>query len=410
MEKIKKYDNGLTLIVSEEPALSTSFAIMVGVGNINETDKTSGISHYIEHMNFKGTKKFTAFDISNKLEYLGSSFNAYTSAEVTCYYAQSLPENTEKTFEIFTDAVFNSIYPDEEAIKEKQVILEEIKMSEDTPDDVCRELVTEAYYGNNGYGRSILGNEKNVLSFTSSDVNSYVKAYYIAKNTVITFAGVITFEKAQEYVEKHVLPYITCGEKQPIPEHNVTNKKLALCKNKDIEQCHIYLTFPSNTFIDENKIASDIAINVLGGGMSSRLFMKVREELGLAYSVYAFSARYLDSGTLNIYAGVGNDKVGECYDAIKTVIDEAKKGISDEEFEKVRNSLKAGSLFSQERPSTKVQLFSKYYLLTGKLYDFKQRIKAIDDVKKSDVIDALNAISTLDMASAIVGKDVKPLI
>lgn len=410
MEKIKKYDNGLTLIVSEEPALSTSFAIMVGVGSINETEKNNGISHYIEHMSFKGTNKFTAFDISNKLEYLGSSFNAYTSTEVTCYYAHSLPENTEKTFEILSDAVFNSVYPDDEAVKEKEVILEEIKMSEDTPDDVCHELVAKAYYGNDGYGRSILGSEKNVLSFTNKDVIDYVKNNYVAENTVISFAGVISLDKADRLVSEYVLPFIKSGKKQALPKHNVENKKSSLSKNKDVEQSHICLSFPSHSVIDENKSASEIAVGVLGGGMSSRLFTKVREELGLAYSVYAFSSRYFDSGRLTVYAGVGNEKADVCFDAIKDVINSAKNGITDEEFEKVKNGLKASNMFSQERPSNKVQIFCKYYLLKGELYDYKEGINALNNVKKSQVIDVISQLDFKNMAAAIVGKDVKPLV
>lgn len=402
MEIIKKYKNGLTLIISKCNDLSNSFSIMVGAGSINEEENTNGISHYIEHMNFKGTENLTAFDISGKLEYLGSNFNAYTSTETTCYYAQSLPENTEKTFAIFSEAVFRSVYLDGEAKKEKDVILEEIKMSEDTPDDVCRELVSQAYYGNDGYGRSILGSEKNVTSFTKADVIKYLDENYVAENTVITFVGDITESQADELIQKYVMPYIRTGKKTPIPQHNVINKKLVLKKEKDIEQCHMFLSFPSHTFVDERKTVSDIAVNVLGGGMSSRLFMKVREEAGLAYSVYSFASRYRDSGTLNVYAAVGNEKINQAYDTILQTINEAKNGISDEEFEKVRNQLKAGSVFSQERQSTKVQLFGKYYLLTGELYDFDEKVKALDKITKSDVLDVIKNISVDDMASAFV--------
>ena len=409
MAKLKKYQNGLTLIVLEEQALSVTFAIMVGTGCVNETEKNNGISHYLEHVTFKGTKNLTAFDISNKLEFLGSNYNAYTGMDTTCYHAQALPENTEKTFAILADMVFNSIYPDDELAKEKGVIIEEINMSEDTPDDVCRELIANAYYGNDGYGRSILGSKENVLSFTKKDIENYLDDNYVASNMVITFGGKITMSEAENLVEKYVLPYVRTGVKKPVPAHNVINKKQFLCKNKDIEQSHLFLAFPSHNVLDENKIASDIAESVLGSGMSSRLFLKVREELGLAYSVYSLCSRYVDSGTLNIYAGVSNENADLCFNAIMETILEAQKGITDEEFEKVRNQLKAGTMFSLERPAVKVRLFSKYYLLTGELYDFDEKIKVIDTVTKAQVQDALNEINFNDMSSAIVGNGVKQL-
>ena len=409
MTHLKKYENGLSLIVLEEQALSVTFAIMVGAGCVNETEKNNGISHYIEHVNFKGTDKLTAFDISNKLEFLGSQYNAYTGMDVTCYHAQALPENTEKTFEIISNMVFNSTYLDEETAKEKGVIIEEINMSEDMPDDVCRELISQAYYGNDGYGRSILGSKENVLSFTKNDVLNYLNDNYVASNMVVTFGGKITLSEAEKLVEKYVLPFVKTGVKKPIPNHNVINKKQFLCKNKDIEQSHLFLAFPSHTLLDENKITSDIAESVLGSGMSSRLFLKVREELGLAYSVYSVCSRYYDSGTLNIYAGVSNENAELCFNAIIDTIKEAQKGISDEEFEKVRNQLKSGSLFSQERLGVKVRLFSKYYLLTGELYDFDEKIKVVDRVTKKEVQDALNELDFNNMSTAIVGNGVKPL-
>ncbi|MBO5712718.1 MAG: insulinase family protein [Clostridia bacterium] len=409
MAELKKYENGLSLIVLEEPALSVTFAIMVGTGCINETEKTNGISHYIEHVNFKGTKNLTSFDISNKLEFLGSQYNAYTSMDTTCYHAQALPENTEKTFAIMSDMVFNSTYLDEETAKEKGVIVEEINMSEDMPDDVCRELIANAYYGNDGYGRSILGTKENVLSFTKQDVLNYLNDNYVASNIVITFGGKITMSEAEKLVEKYVLPFVKTGAKKPVPKHNVENKKQFLCKNKEIEQSHLFLAFPSHNILDENKITSDIADSILGSGMSSRLFMKVREELGLAYSVYSMCARYVDTGTLNIYAGVSNENAELCFNAIMETILEAQKGITNDEFEKVRNQLKAGSMFSQERSAVKVRLYAKYYLLTGELYNFDEKIKIIDTITKDKVQDALNALDFKNMSTAIVGNGVKPL-
>ncbi len=410
MDTIKKYDNGLTLIVSEGGALSCSFAIMVGTGSVNETGKNNGISHYIEHMNFKGTDNYSFYDISEIMDTNGANFNAYTSMESTCYYAQTIKDSLERVFSLMSEMVFSSNYGDAEAEKEKDVIIEEINMSEDSPDDVCADLAALAYFGNDGYGRTILGSSENVSSFTKKDVLDYLKDYYVAENIVITFAGNITLKECETLVEKYVLPVIKVGKRAKTPEHNIVNRKQFLSKDKDIEQVHFCLNFPSLSYVDENRIRSEMAVNILGGGMSSRLFRKVREELGLAYSVYSYASRYSDAGVINICTGLNSGKVDVGFNAvIETIDDLVKNGITDAEFTKVRNSLKASTVFSLEKPSSKVQLFSKYYLMTGKLYNFEDRIKALESVTKKDVEEALKEFNKYDMSTAVVGRGVKPL-
>ncbi len=410
MDKIKKYSNNLTLIVSEGGAYSASFGIMIGTGCINENDKNNGISHYIEHMNFKGTKNYTSYDISNLMEKAGANFNAYTGVETTCFYAQTIAENLEKTFSIMSEATFSSIYLDEEAEKEKNVIIEEINMSEDTPDDVCFDLINKAYYGNDGYGRTILGTAKNVSSFTKNDVLDYLNENYVTENVVVIFAGNVTFEQAEKLVEKYILPIIKEGKKAQAPKHNIENKKQFLHKCKDVEQVHFCLAFPSLSYVDNDRIKSEMAVGVLGGGMSSRLFRKIREELGLAYSVYSYSSRYKDTGTVNIYAGVNSDRIDDAFNGVLEVLEDFKKqGISNDEFEKIKNQLKSSSVFVMEKPSSKVQLFSKYYLMTGKLYDFNERLSFIDSIKKEEIEERAFDFDINNMSTAIVGRKVKPL-
>ena len=410
MDKIKRYKNGLTLIVSEGGAISTSFAIMVGVGSINEEDSNNGISHYIEHMNFKGTDKYSSYDITNILDNTGASYNAYTSNETTCYYAHTIKDNLETSFSVMSNAVLRSIYKDEEAVKEKSVIIEEINMSEDTPDDVCLDLSSVAFFGNDGYGRTILGSIKNVESFTKNDVLSYLDKFYTAENMVIVFAGNVTLEEGDKLVEKYVLPYVRENKTALIPTHNIENKKQFLAKNKDIEQTHFCLSFPSISYVSNDKIKSEMAVSILGGSMSSRLFRKIREELGLAYSVYAFASRFKDVGTINIYAGVNQEKAVDGFNAIIDLIkDINKNGITNEEFIKVKNQLKSSTIFTTEKPASKAQILAKYYLMTGKLYDFDERIKDIDKVTINDVQQYIKEFDPYNMSTAIVGKKVNPL-
>lgn len=410
MDMIKTYENGLTLIVSEGGAMSASFSITIGTGSVNETKENNGISHYAEHMSFKGTDKYSASEISETLEACGASFNAYTGSETTCFYAQTIKENLETVFSVMADGVFKSVYPENEAEKEKRVIIEEISMCEDTPDDVCFDLSNAAYFGNDGYGQTILGPSENVLKFTRSDVEKYLGDFYVSENTVVAFAGNVTEKEAEYLTEKYVLPFVKEGKVTNAPAHNTVNLKRNLKKDKDIEQTHFCIMFPSPSFLDCDRLASEMATSVLGGGMSSRLFRRVREELGLAYSVYAFASRSKDVGTASVYAGVNSDSAENAYFSVLETISEVRKsGISEAEFLKAKSQLKSSTVFSLERPSVKTQLFSKHYLLTGGLYDVEERMRALDKVTKSEVEKAFEYFNVNDISTAIVGKNVRPL-
>ena len=410
MVKHKIYQNGLTLIVCEGGAISCSFSIMIGTGSVNETDKTNGISHYIEHMNFKGNKSYNAYEISDIMESQGANFNAYTSAESTCFYAQTIVDSLEKTFSVMSESAFNSIYPSDEAEKEKSVIIEEINMSEDSPDDVCYDLMMKAYYGETGYGRTVLGTAENVSSFTLDDVKNYLSDYYVAENVVISFAGNITIEQADLLVQKYVLPLLSGNKKNQTPPHNVKCLNQNLVKIKDIEQAHIALSFPTRNYGDNDKVISEVAVGILGGGMSSRLFRKVREELGLAYSVYSFASRYKTAGNLNIYAGVNLDEYKNAFMAIKEVIEKIKKeGVTSAEVEKVKTGLKASTVYAQEKPLGLSQFYASHYLKTGKLYDFEDRLKQIEAVTVSKVNNEFNNLSFDNVSTAVGGKNVEEL-
>ena len=410
MVKYKQYPNGLNLIVCEGGAISCSFSIMVGTGSINETDKQNGISHYIEHMNFKGNKTYSSYDISDIMESNGANFNAYTSLETTCFYAQTIEDSLEKTFSVMAESAFNSIYPDDEAEKEKAVIIEEINMSEDSPDDVCYDLIMKAYYGEDGYGRTILGSKENVSAFDKKAVFNYLKDFYVAENTVISFAGNVTLERADYLVQKYVLPIINKGAKVETPKHNTKCLRQNLVKIKDIEQAHIALAFETYPYGDINRVKNEIAVGVLGGGMSSRLFRKVREEMGLAYSVYSFASRYKTAGSVSVYAGVNLSEYKNAFDAILEVINELKrKGVTKSEVEKVKTQLKASTVYSQERPLGLSQFYASHYLKTGTIYDFNERIKQNESVSLDDVNNEFEKFNSLDVSTAVVGKNVERL-
>jgi len=410
MVRHKKYSNGLNLIVSEGGAISCSFAIMIGTGTINETSANNGISHYIEHMNFKGNKKFTAYQITDIMESLGASYNAYTAMETTCFYSQTIKDSLEKAFEVMAENAFDSIYLDEESAKEKNVIIEEINMSEDTPDDVCYDLLTKAYYGDNGYGRTILGPQSNVSSFTKEDVFNYLNDYYVAENVVISFAGNVTLEEADDLVMKYVMPIIKSNPLKPTPSHNVKCLCNHLVKSKDIEQTHISLAFPSKAYGENRRIVSEYANSILGSGMTSRLFRKIRDELGLAYSVYSYANRYKTTGTLNVYAGVNANEYKNAYDAILQVIEDVKKGgVTQVEVDNVKMGMKVATVFAQEKPLSLARSYATLFLRSGEIYDFEERLREIESVTIDEINQEFLTISDNLMASAVVGKNVEKL-
>lgn len=390
MVHYKKLENGLQLVVNQMSGLmSVTMGILVHTGASVENDKEDGISHFIEHMLFKGTKKRTSFQISDETDRIGAQMNAFTGKDMTCYYAKSTTGHAAETFDILADLFLESVFPEEEMVREKGVIIEEINMNEDTPDDLCLDLLSKAFYGERGYGRNILGPKENVSGFSRADVDDYMQKHYIPANIVISMAGNIDVKLAEELVEK----YFSGMEKRCCKRDNipVELQGKSLFKTKDIEQVHIGIAFPSVKRYDSLYDATQIMNTIFGGGMSSRLFQTVREELGLAYTVYSYVSTYAETGALSVYAGVNSKKYMQSIEAIYKCIKEIKiKGISEEEFIRGKEQLVSSSIFSQESTSSQMLLFGKELLYSGKVYNFEDRVNRINAVTHSDVMNAVN--------------------
>lgn len=410
MVHFKTLKNGIRLVVKRmEGLMSVSMGVLVGTGAYVESDKEDGISHFIEHMMFKGTKTRSAFAISDEMDRIGAQMNAFTGKDLTCYYAKSTTENAEKAFEILADLFLNSTFPQDEMAREKGVIIEEINMNEDTPDDLCLDLLGEAYYGKEGYGRNILGPRENVSGFTQNDVKAYMSERYTADNIVIAMAGNIDVSLAEELTEKYFscVPASTKRERavDVVPRHN------SIVRYKDIEQIHIAIGYPSIKRYGRLYDATMVMNSILGGSMSSRLFQTVREKLGLAYTVYSYSTAYADTGMLVVYAGVNAENYMKSIEAIYKCIDDIKKkDITKEEFERGKEQLKASSIFAQESTSSQMLLYGKELMYSGKLYDFEERIARVNAVTMDDVFEAIdNNFDSSRMAAAVVGKTDKAL-
>lgn len=410
MVHFKQFDNGIRLIVKQMPGLmSVTMGIIVHTGASVESDKEDGISHFIEHTMFKGTKTRTAFALSDEMDRIGAQVNAFTSKDITCYYAKSTTGHAAEAFEILSDLFLNSTFPEDELSREKGVIIEEINMNDDTPDDLCLDLLSRAFYGERGYGRNILGTRENVSSFTKADIGAYMSKHYTPENIVISMAGNIDLSLAEELAEKYFsgVP-ATLSEKKPVP---VGFAKKSLLRKKDIEQIHIGLAYPSVKKYDRLFDATQIMNSVLGGSMSSRLFQKVREELGLAYTVYSYVSPYIEAGSLVVYAGVNADNYLTSVKAIFDCIDDIKKkNISKEEFMRGKEQMTASSVFAQESTSSQMLLYGKELVYSGKVYDFEDRVSRIAAVTLDDVLEAVDInFDENNLAAAVVGNADKPI-
>ena len=389
MQKLKQYPNGLKLVVKSLPqTLSVAIGVFAGVGSADEDRLTSGISHYIEHMTFKGTAKRSAFEISDSVDRIGAQINAFTTKELTCYYTKSTAEHTEQSMDILSDIYFNSLYDDGEAQREKGVILEEISMVQDTPDDVCLDGLSSVFYKRHPLGKPILGTAKNVRDFTREDILAFRKRFYTAENTVITVAGKIKFEQAEQLVDRYFAEKFSGGEALPGRCGKRTARRNFGYAVKDIEQVHLGIAFDGVNVKSRNSSAAAVASMVLGGGMSSRLFQHVREKLGLAYSVYSYPSSYRRSGMLSVYAAVTPAKAMQAAEVIVREIKLLKAdAITREEFLRAKEQIKSSLTFGQESNSSIMNAYGRYTALTGKLFNINKKLKEVSAVSYDDVCD-----------------------
>ncbi len=411
MKFFKQFDNGLRLIINRVDGLfSVTSGVLVKTGSVNESEEENGISHFIEHVLFKGTKKRTAFEISDHIDRIGAQINAFTSKEMTCYYTKSTGEHVEDSLEILSDIFFDSVFDKNELEKEKGVIIEEIKMSEDTPEDLCLDLLASGYYGKEGFGRPILGSASNIKKFNIDYINAYMDKYYTADNVVISLAGNVDIDKTVELVNRYFAERFT-RFKSAKQVKTTTAKPQNLYKSKRIEQSHIAFAMKGFKANDPMSDAFAIANTVLGGGMSSRLFQKIREELGLCYSVYSYPSQYKDNGVLEIYAGVNTSARELAVDAIVSEVERFKKdGITESEFSRGKEQLKSSFIMGRESTASQMLLYGKYLLFLDKEFDFNERIKKLESVTIDDVHKAIaTSFDIRNSATATVGSKRSPI-
>lgn len=407
MAQVKKYAGGLRLIVENMPSLrSVSVGILVGAGSCLENADNNGISHFIEHTTFKGTKRFNSRTLSEAFDDIGSQVNAFTSKEMTCYYVKSTKSAMERSVDLLSDMFLNSVYDEDELNREKGVIIEEINMSEDTPEDVCLDTLSLAYFGNDGLGRTILGSKENITKFDKSYIEAYRKAYYNADNVVVSFAGNVTIEEADLLVSKYIEPFLSTNKSDSLIVPTDKNLYGKISKNKEIEQLHLALGFSCVKYDDELNNEATVMNVALGSGMSSRLFQTVREKLGLCYTVYSYPSGYRNTGSLAVYAGVNKETVNKAYDAIFAVLKELQNdGIGESELSRAKSQMLSSFEFGSENTASQMMLFGKYLLFTDKIFDFDNKVKKIEGVTGEGLNKFIRSLDFEDFSLSIVGKN-----
>ena len=388
---------------------SVAIGVFVGAGVIRETPELAGISHFIEHMVFKGTKTRTSFDIVNEIDSIGAQINAYTAKSYTCFHTVSIDTNASKCADVLSDMYFNPAFDQDELEKERRVVIEEINESEDTPDDLCLERLLCNFFKGSQLEKAILGTKKTLKEMNSDTLRAYHKRFYVAKNTVISIAGNVTEEDAVALVNKYFENKFTPSDDVDFDNEVAVRHahSTSVKKKKAIEQTHIAFAFPSYAYNDERGVAMQLMTIVFSMEMSSRLFQSVREKLGLCYTVYGYPSAYKNNGAFIIYTSTSPENAEKAVRAIRHEIDVLlEKGVSEEELEKGKNQLKTSLVLGQESTSAMMRTFGSHAIQTGELYDFNKRIESIDATSTQDVLRAAREIFDFsNVCSSIVAKD-----
>ncbi len=382
--QVTQLDNGLR-IASESQAEShcASFAIAVDVGARHESVSEGGLSHLLEHMAFKGSSNLNARQIAEAFDLMGGNVNAYTSHEHTVYYAKVLKEYASDALKLLCEIVSDFAFDQQELERERQVILQEIAMHQDSPDDLVFDLFQETAYAKQPLGRSILGTPERVKSFTRDDLIAYTAKHYIPQRMVVVGTGHVDHAETLSIAKKFF------GDAARGPEDHKEETGFYVggekTQEKDLEQVQLVVGYPGVAIHHDDYFPLQMFATVLGGGMSSRLFQEIREKRGLAYSVSAFATGYNDTGTLGIYAGTTAEHLGELTVAIKEVVAGALNDISDAELLRAKNQLKAGVVMTRENCGAVSEWIARHLLVYGRYKTAEEIVGMLDAVTIPDM-------------------------
>lgn len=393
---------GIRLITEHMPHVrSVSIGAWIETGSRDESSDLNGISHFLEHMTFKGTTNRTTSEIAESLESVGGSLNAFTGKEVTCYFANVLDEHSELAIDVIADLISNALFHEEDLHKEKKVILEEISSMEDVPDELIHEFFQMNIFNDHPLSNPILGSKKSVTSLGSRDIEHYYRKHYISPNLIISAAGNLDHKTLESYVSKYF--QLPSGTKQVRSNGKINSILTEKTYLRNVSQAHICLGNKTFQYNDPQKYSLLLLHALLGGGMSSRLFQNIREKHGVAYSIYTFADFYSDSGLFGVYLGVDKSNISR---SLKLVFEEFKKvkqnDISESELKKLKSQVKGNLMLGLESTYSRMNRLAKMEMYLKEYFTLDKVIEGIDEIKVEDIKLVANNILDENLPVSII--------
>ena len=410
MYEKKTLPNGVRILTEHVPGVrSVSLGIWVGTGSRSEKPGEGGAAHFIEHMVFKGTQNRSARDIAEEMDLAGGQLNAFTSKECTCFYAKVTDDELPLAVDILSDLALRPVFDAGELEKERGVVLEEIAMVEDTPEDLVHDLLSEAQY-TGSLSRPILGTADLIRGYGRDALQGYWARHYTPENMVVAIAGNYDWDAFVSLVQRYFTPFAAArGDARAAQAQAFTPGRLA--REKDTEQTHICLGFPGVPSDSDELYALSVLGNALGGGMSSRLFQRIREELGLAYSVYTYSSSYQGLGSFCVYAGTTPDNAPTVLSELQSQLDLLlRDGLTDKEFKSAKAQLRGGFLLGLESSGGRMQALGRGHLLMGRVRTPEETLSRIEAVTPDAVMELARRLLGQKGSAAIVGRGAEALL
>jgi predicted Zn-dependent peptidase len=378
--------NGVRVISEAMPHVrSVSVGVWINAGSRSETTEQNGISHFIEHMLFKGTTTRSAEDIARSVDSIGGNLDAFTAKELVCFNTKVLDQHLSQAFDVLADLVLHPMFRAEDIEKEKSVILEEIKMEADSPDYMVHEIFSANFWKDHPLGKPILGTPQSVKRLDSAIIRGYYGSIYVPANLIVTAAGNLTHERLVALVSEH---FETLPPGEPLPPDPVpgTHARLALRNKKALAQVHLVLGVPSYPLPHQERFGCYVMNTLLGGGMSSRLFQNIRERQGLAYAVFSELSPYRDTGCMSIYAGTSTESARKVVASIMQEFRQLKnETVGDEELRRAKDHLKGSLMLSLESTSSRMSNLARQEMYFGKFFTLDELVESIEAVTTEDV-------------------------
>ncbi|MEE9539137.1 MAG: pitrilysin family protein [candidate division NC10 bacterium] len=373
-------DNGLVILTERMPEVqSISIGVWIPVGSRKEEERQAGISHFIEHMLFKGTERRSAEEIAAAIDSVGGILDAFTSREYTCYYAKVLGEHLPLAVDILADLVLHSRFDPADVEKERAVILQEIKMVEDNPDDQIHDLFTQTIWADHPLGRPILGPRETLSQIGRDEMAKFMDDSYRPDQAIISAAGGLDHQSLVDLVVAAFGDWE--GRSQPGPSSPPISRVTTVNEDRDLSQVHLCLGVKGLAYAHRDRYTLSILNTILGGGMSSRLFQEIREKRGLVYSIYSYTASYRDGGLLVVYAGTSNDHYQEVVDLVQDKFRQIRDELVDpKEFRRAKEQIKGNLLLGLESTSSRMTRLGKMYMYYNRCFGLEEIIQGIEEV------------------------------